>query len=162
MPPRPPELRRYRLAVYVVFGLACAVVFFQLLHGVVVDLYGGSARSPGPAASPTVCHDELDGLYQRLAARTVEPAPRGLDQGARSTEWDLWSRRWESELDEVGRRCRLSDPAEPAMSDLAEAQEALEDLRRELGRSGDQISSQAGRARDALASARARLFNPKR
>ncbi len=161
MPPRPPELRSYRLAVYTVFGTVCAVLFFQLIRSVVSDIYGRNDSAAGPAMSAPVCLDELDSLYQRLAARAVEPAPRGLDETHLSVEWDVWSRRWEAELESVSQRCRLATPADPAMSDLADAQEALEDLRRGLGRSGDEISSQAGRAKDALASARARLFSKK-
>ena len=161
LPPRPPEFRRYRLAVYAVFALVCAVAFSQLIRGVVVDLYGQPAPAAGPVSSPTVCLDELDGLYQQLAARAVEPAPRGLNESALSTEWDLWSRRWEADLETVSQSCRLSNPSDATMSDLADAQEALVDLRRDLGRSGDGISAEAGRAKDALASARGRLFNKK-
>lgn len=159
MAPRPPELRPFRLAVYCAFGIVCAVLFFQLIRSVVGDLYGQPLPVDARASTPAACLDDLDRLYQQLAARAVQPAPSGLDQGSLSREWDLWSRRWEGEIASVQSRCGLATPKDRVMSDLAEALEALENLRRELARSGDETSAQAGRARDALSSARAQLFN---
>lgn len=161
MPTRPPELRNFRVGVYAVFGLVCSVVFVQLIRGVVSELYGRPATASDRASSPPVCLDELDRLYQQLAARAVEPAPRGLDESHLSTEWDSWSRRWEAELESVSLRCKLSQPGDPAIKDLADAQEALEELRRSLGRSGDDISAEAGRAKEALGAARSKLFSKK-
>jgi len=160
--PRSPELRPYRLAVYGVFGLICAVLFLQLIRAVVGDLYGRDLYGrdlpvASAATTPAACLDDLDRLYQQLAARAIEPAPR--NQGRLSAEWDLWSRRWETELDSVAHRCDLASPKDAVMGDLAEAVEALENLRRVLARSADESSAQAGRARDALASARAQLFH---
>ena len=157
MPPRPPEFRNYRVATYCAYALVAGVLFFQLIHGVAGDLYGRGAPE-GAALSPAACVDELDGLYAQLAARAVEPGPRGVNQGELAREWDVWSSRWESQLDALAQRCRLSTSSDPAMSDLADAQEALEDLRRDLGRSGDEISSEAGRAQAALGAARGKVF----
>jgi hypothetical protein len=157
--PRPIELRPYRIAVYAAFGVVCAVVFFQLIRSVVSDLYGRSAfaDSAGTPSSPTACLEDLDRLYHELAARAMQPAPRGLDQGLLAREWDLWSRRWEAEVEGASRRCHFSGSQEPAMSDLSTALEALEDLRRVLSRSGEQSSEEARRVRDSLTAAREKL-----
>ena len=53
MAPRPLELRPYRLAVYVAFGVVCAVVFTQLIRSVVGDLYGRSVVTLRPVSSPS-------------------------------------------------------------------------------------------------------------
>lgn len=159
MAPRPLELRPYRSAVYAAFGVVCAVLFFQLIRSVSNDLYGRPAFAAvqRPPSTPIACLEDLDRLYQQLAARAVMPAPRGLDQGLQAREWDLWARRWEAEIEGVSNSCGLSGAKDPVWADLAAAIEALEDLRRELSRSGEQTSEEARRVRDALASAREKL-----
>jgi hypothetical protein len=156
---RPAEFRPHRVAVYIAFGLVCGLLFLQLIRSVVGDLYGRPSFRPAEAgkATPTACLEDVDRLYHELAARAVQPAPRGLDQGLLAREWDLWARRWEAEIDSVSHRCSLGDPREPALVDLASALESLEDLRRELARSGEQASEEARRVRDALAAAREKL-----
>ena len=159
MAARPIELRPYRIAVYAAFGVVCAVVFFQLIRSVFTDLYGrGSFSAIAPAPStPTACLEDLDRLYHQLAARAIQPSPRGLNQGLLAREWDRWARRWESEVDGASRLCNLEGSTDPALQDLSAALEALEDLRRELARSGEQTSETARRVRDALGAAREKL-----
>ncbi|GAC1341772.1 MAG: hypothetical protein NVSMB23_13770 [Myxococcales bacterium] len=157
MPARPPELRKYRLAVYGAYGLVCALLFYALLRSVVGDLYG---RGPSAGAPPsaTACLEDLDRLYAQVAARAVQPAPRGLEAPLLAREWDLWSSRWQVELDQVSARCQLDeDRKDPARADLASARESLEELRRELSRTGDAASQQARRVKDSLAAARLKL-----
>ncbi len=153
VPPRPPELRAYRLGVYALFGAICCLMFFVLLRSVIGDLYG---RSPAavPAQSPATCLDDVDRLYGELSARAVAPAPRGLNGDALTREWDLWSRRWEDEVSTVALRCRLDDARDPALLHLAAALESLEELRRNLARSGEEEASEARRVRDSIAAAR--------
>ena len=159
MAPRPPELRPYRIAVYAAFGVVCAVLFFQLIRSVWGDLYGRPAFAAVQQRPSTTmaCLEDLDRLYHQLAARAVMPAPRGLDQGLQAREWDLWARRWEQEIEVVSASCGLSSAKDPVRADLAAAIEALEDLRRELSRSGEQTSEEARRVRDALGAAREKL-----
>lgn len=154
--PRPPELRPYRLAVYAAYGLVCALLFLALVRSVMSDLYGRH-RGDLPQATPLSCLEDLDRLYAQVSARAVQPAPRGLDTGLLAREWDLWSIGWQDELGRVSARCRLDEPSGPAMTDLANAREGLEELRRELSRSGESVSAEARRVKDALGSAREKL-----
>jgi hypothetical protein len=156
---RPPELLPYRLAVYAAFGLVCALLFFAIFRSVVGDLYG---RGPSEGAPPSAmaCLEDLDLLYAKVSARAVQPAPGGLEAPLLAREWDVWSSRWQVELDQVSSRCRLDeDRREPGLSDLASARESLEELRRELSRTGDAASQQARRVKDSLAEARAKLVH---
>ena len=156
MPPRPPELKPYRLGVYACYGAFCAVLFFLLLRSVTGDLYG-KRRAAGPQQTPTACLEDIDRLYGQLSARAVQPAPRGLDEGGLAREWDQWSRRWEDEVATVSARCRLDEPGSPAQQQLAEALEGIEELRRRLARSGEDVAAEARRVREALSAARERL-----
>lgn len=153
---RAPELRPYRIAVYVAYALVCAAFFLALVRSVTGDLYG-RPRGAQPQATPLACLEDLDRLYAQVAARAVQPAPRGLDTGLLAREWDRWSIGWQDELGRVSARCGLDDAREPALEDLASAREGLEELRRELSRSGNSVSAEARRVKDALAAAREKL-----
>ena len=153
MPARPPELKPYRLGVYGLYGGFCALLFFLLLRSVIGDLYG-KRPAAGPQQSPTACLEDLDRLYGQLSARAVQPAPRGLDEGGLAREWDQWSRRWDDDVATVSARCRLDEPAGAAQRQLAEALDGLEELRRQLTRSGDTAAGNARRVRESLAAAR--------
>ena len=156
MPPRDPTLRSYRVALYIVYGAFCAVLFVQLLRSVASDLYG-HAEPAAPQASPTACLEDVDRLYAQLSARAVQPAPGGLEGGALGREWDQWTRRWEQEVARVSSRCELDDARDPARQKLARAVDALEELRRDLSRSGESAADEARKAKDAIAEARALL-----
>jgi hypothetical protein len=153
---RDPALRPYRIFVYGVYGLVCLFLFVQLLRSVVGDLYG---HHPGdvPQESPTTCLEEMERLYGELSARAVQPAPRGLESGALSREWDAWSRRWEEDIEGLSRRCRLEDAADPASASLADALEGIEDIRRRLERTGEDAAGDARRVKEAFATARKQL-----
>jgi len=153
VPPRPPELRSYRLAVYALFGALCCFMFFVLLRSIIGDLYGRTPKA-APAQSAAACLDDVDRLSGELSDRAVAPAPRGLNSDALAREWDLWSRRWEEEVSLVSMRCRLDDASDPALVHLATALESLEELRRNLARSGEAEASEARRVHDSIAAAR--------
>ena len=152
---RDPALRPYRIAVYVVYGFLCALLFVQLLRSVIGDLYG-HRPAEAPLHSPTACLDDLERLYNELSARAVQPAPLGLESGALSREWDAWSRRWEDDIERVSRRCRLQSP-DPAWAALAEALDGIEELRRRISRTGADAAADARRVKESLASARKQL-----
>lgn len=154
--PREPALKPYRLFVYSVYGLICSALFVQLIRSVVGDLYG---RRIAVAArqSEAACLEDLQRLYDQLSARAVEPAPRGLETGQLSREWDTWSRRWEAEVAQVSNRCRLDSPSTPASRSMADALDGIEDLRRRLSRSGEESSEDARRVKEALAAAKSEL-----
>lgn len=153
MPPRPPELKRFRIGVYATYGALCALLFFLLLRSVIGDLYG-KRRAAGPQQSPTACLEDIDRLYGQLSARAVQPAARGLDEGGLAREWDRWSRRWEEDVAQVSARCRLDEPSGPAQQQLANALEGIEELRRRLARSGEDAAEEARRVRESLSAAR--------
>jgi hypothetical protein len=150
---RDPTLRNYRIALYVAFGFFCAVLFFLLVRSVASDLYGHAPPSV-PRASAAACLEDVDRLYAQLSARAVQPAPGGLEGGSLAREWDLWTRRWEDEVARVGARCKLDDDPDPALRQLAAALDGLEELRRNLSRSGESASAEARQVKDALAQAR--------
>jgi len=56
----------------------------------------------------------------------------------------------------VGDECRLDSP-DPAMRQLSQALDSIEELRRRLSRSGEDAAAEARRVKDALAEARRRL-----
>ena len=153
MPARDPAFRTYRIALYCVFGAFCAVLFYLLVRSVASDLYGHSPPAV-PRASATACLDDVDRLYAQLSARAVQPAPGGLEGGALAREWDLWTRRWEEEVAKVGARCKLDEDGDPALRHLAAAVDGLEELRRDLSRSGESASEEARQVKDSLAQAR--------
>jgi hypothetical protein len=153
---RDPALRRYRIGVYVAYGLVCTLFFVQLVRSVVGDLYG-RRHDGGARESATACLDDVERLYGELSARAVQPAPRGLESGALSREWDAWSRRWEDEIEGVSDRCRLDSSSDPSSRHLAEALDAIEELRRKLSRSGEDASADARKVKEALAGARSAL-----
>jgi hypothetical protein len=153
VPPRPPELKPYRLGVYALYGGSCAVLFFLLLRSVIGDLYG-KRRAEGPQQSATACLEDIDRLYGQLSARAIQPAPGGLDQGALAREWDQWSRRWEDDLGAVSARCQLESSPGDAQKQLAEAMDGIEELRRNLASSGTSAAEQARRVRESLSAAR--------
>jgi hypothetical protein len=153
MPARDPTLRPYRVALYIAYGVFCAVLFAQLLRSVASDIYGHPPPAM-PQASATACLEDVDRLYAQLAARAVQPAPGGLEAGALAREWDQWTRRWEADVAIVSSRCELGDPKDDPHRLLATAVDALEDLRRDLALSGESTASQARQVKDALAQAR--------
>ena len=153
MPARDPTLKPYRVALYVVYAGFCALLFAQLLRSVAGDLYGGKGAPPAQA-SATACLEGVDRLYAQLSARAVQPAPGGLEEGGLAREWDLWTRRWEEEVARVSERCRLGEGSDPALQQLALAVDGLEELRRDLSRSGESASADARQVKDALAEAR--------
>lgn len=161
MAPRPPEFRKHRVAAYVAYGVLCAIVFGQLIRSVFGDLYGRPASADPRPTTPQVCLEEVERLSQQLVARAALPvsgAPRLEDHpGEAEREWDRWARRWESEVAAVSTRCKLSSAETPALQDLAAALDSLEDLRRELARSGEQTAATARKAREALAAARSKI-----
>jgi hypothetical protein len=156
VPPRDPTLRTYRIALYALYGLFCSALFFLLVRSVASDLYG-HAPAAVPQASATACLDDVDRLYAQLSVRAVQPAPGGLEGGALAREWDLWTRRWEEEVARVSSRCELDHARDPARQQLAAAVDALEELRRDLSRSGESAADEARRVKDALAQARTLL-----
>jgi len=153
VPARDPTLRPYRVALYVVFGAFCAVLFLQLLRSVASDIYGHPPPA-APQASATACLEDVDRLYAQLAARAVQPAPGGLEGGALAREWDLWTRRWEAEVARVSSLCELDNARDPARRQLATAVDALEELRRDLALSGESTAGQARQVKEALTEAR--------
>ena len=153
---RDPALKRYRIGVYVAYGLVCTIFFVQLVRSVVGDLYG--RRRDGVAReSASACLDDVERLYGELSARAVQPAPRGLESGALSREWDTWARRWEDEIQGVSDRCRLGSSNDPSSRHLADALDGIEELRRRLSRSGEDASADARRVKESLAEARKSL-----
>jgi len=137
-----------------ILGAFCAGLFFLLVRSVASDLYG-HAPPAVPRASATACLEDVDRLYAQLSARAVQPAPGGLEGGALAREWDAWTRRWEEEVALGSARCRRDgDDSGPARRQLASAVEGLEELRRDLSRSGEGASAEARQVKDALAQAR--------
>ena len=154
---RDPALRRYRIGVYVAYGLVCTLFFVQLVRSVVGDLYGGRRRNNVARQSPTACLDDVERLYGELSARATQPGPGGLESGALSREWDAWSRRWENELRDISDRCGLDVASDPSSKHLADALEGIEELRRRLSRSGEDASADARKVKEALSEARKAL-----
>jgi hypothetical protein len=159
--PRPPEFKRHRVAVYVLYGIVCAVMFFQLIRSVSGDLYGQPASRDTRPATPQICLEEVERLAVQLGARAALPAPGapGHEEraGTPDEEWDRWARRWEADVTAVGERCKLGEAQTQPMKELAAALEALEDLRRDVATSGEQTAATARRVRDLLGAARAQI-----
>ena len=76
--PRDPALKPYRIAMYCAYGLACALLFAQILRSVVGDLYGRRLET-ATQQSPTACLEDIERLYGQISARAVQPAPGGLE-----------------------------------------------------------------------------------
>jgi hypothetical protein len=139
-----------------VYGLICCVLFAQLVRSVVGDLYGRRA-SDASQETPAACLDDVQRLYDQLSARAVQPAPRGLESGKLSEEWDQWARRWEDEVARVSLACRLDVPENAVMQSLGEALDGIEDLRRRLSRTGEDAAENARRVKESLDAAREKL-----
>jgi hypothetical protein len=155
VPSHPPELRPYRTAVYVITAALCAAFGYALIGSIVRDVFGQRAPDGTQRASTDVaCVEDVDRLFSLLAARAVQPAPGGLRGDSSALEWDRWSRRWEDDVAEVSVRCRLETPTDETRRHLAIALDGMENLRRDLDRSGAEAASEVRRVRDALGSAR--------
>ena len=158
MPARPKELQPYRVAMYVLYGAVALVVSVLIFRSVVTDLFGrrsaGAAEQPATAAA---CLDDAERLSASLSARAALPAPHGLASEGLALEWDRFSRRWEDELATATRRCNLGPQDAAAAAHLTAAFESLEDLRRELARSGLEAAAGSHRVKEELAAARAAL-----
>ena len=142
--------------MYGAFGAFCALLFTLLIRSVVGDLYG--RRTPDVTQeSATACLEDVERLYAQISAHAVQPAPGGLEGGALAREWDLWTRRWEDEVDRVGRLCSLGARQDPASRALSDALDGIEELRRRLSRSGSEAAEEARRVKEALAQARRAL-----
>src|SRR5437867_11557143 len=128
--------------MYCAYGAVCSVLFLQLIRSVVGDLYG-HRREATAQQNPPACLDDVERLYAQLSARAVQPAPGGLEGGSLAREWDLWTRRWEDEVARVSARCKLDEGGDPALRQLAAAVDGLEELRRDLSRSGESASAEA-------------------
>jgi hypothetical protein len=153
---RDPALKPYRIFVYLIYGVVCAALVVQLLRSVVSDLYGHRPAA-GAQESPTTCLEEMERLYGELSARAVQPAPRGLESGALSREWDAWSRRWETDIEGVSLRCRLDNPPDAASASLADALDGIEEIRRRLSRTGEDAAADARRVKEDFTAARKQL-----
>jgi hypothetical protein len=153
---RDPATRPYRIALYVAYGLCAGLLFVLIVRSVVSDLYGRTPPAE-PVQTPLACLEDVDRLYAELAARAVQPAPGGLEPGALSREWDAWTRRWEDDVARVRERCSLDGASDPPRRHLARAVSGLEELRRELSRSGEDAANEVRSVKDELAAARAEL-----
>jgi hypothetical protein len=149
---RDPSLRPYRIAVYVAYSVIALVSCTLIFRSVVTDLFGRGPQAQARPATPAACLDDADRLFAAISARAAQPAPRGLDSEALALEWDRWSRRWEDDLAEATSRCGRAEG--PARDHLSTALDDLENLRREIGRSGQETSAAALRVKDELAAAR--------
>lgn len=150
---RDPAFKKHRIAVYALYGAFAALLFTQLFRSVIGDLYGRRTASAGQV-SPMACLDDVERLYDQLSARAVQPAPRGLESDALAREWDAWSRRWEDEVQSVSERCQLDEPKSPALVQLSNALDRIEELRRRLSRSGVDAADDARQVKEALSTAR--------
>ena len=151
MPPRPPELRPYRVFVYLFFSVLSALASVLILRSVVGDLFGGQARAGGALRPATAagCVDDVGRLFSAISARAAQPAADPASEAA-ALEWDRWSRGWEDELFAVSSRCRLDAHLDAAI-------EGLENLRRELNRSGQQTGLATRLVKEQLDAAKAAL-----
>ena len=145
------------MAVYLVYGLACAFLFVVLIRSVTGDLYGKPRALSGPQQAATACLEDLHRLYDQLSARAVQPAPRGLESDGLAREWDAWQRRWDDDIERLSVRCQLATSQDPAAPHLTEALDGMEELRRRLARSGKDAAADARRVKEALAAARTLL-----
>ena len=144
------------MAVYLVYSLFSAALCALVLRSVTGELFGRAVpHGEAPPASSAACVEDVERLFAALAARALDPAPGGLGSETRALDWDRWSQRWEDEVAAVSARCRLDAPPDQPRRQLAAAVEALEDLRRELARSGQETSREARRVRESLDAARA-------
>lgn len=154
---RSAALRPFRLGVYAVFVLFCAVFGYALVGSVARDVFGQRLANGAPRPSNDMaCVEDVNRLFALLAARAIQPPPRDVDESA-ALEWDRWSRRWEDDLAEVSSRCGLDSPAGTTRRHLADALDGLANLRREVDRNGIEAGNELRRVRDALAAARATL-----
>ena len=157
MTARPKELRPYRVAIYLLYSTVAALAGGLVLRSVMADLFGRAPAGEARAATPASCLDDVDRLFSALSARAAQPLPRGLASDAIALEWDRWSRGWEDEVAAISLRCRQSLGDENGRVHLAIALDSLENLRRELGRSGQETADDSRRVKDELAAARAAL-----
>lgn len=165
VPGRDPRYRPYRVAMWVAYFAAALLGIGILIFNVARNLRG-PARPPPASALPTraalrLCLVDLEGLYreqnQRAWALGTEfegPDPLGT--------WNVWARKWEREVDDLGDRCRLdaTDKGEGhrERTELAAARDAMLALHRayqaQVNRFAQEEGDLANAAAEALAHAR--------
>jgi hypothetical protein len=154
VPTHPPELRPYRVAIYILFSLFTFTFIGSVIRSVWMDLYG---RPPTPVVSQLSaehCADEIDALHRDLDARMSMPlTPRTAKNREKfEQEWDRFTRAFEDRLHRVQTDCvdqgagGMSAAVHDAMSTSVER---LDTLRQHLARCGQD----GERERESLAAA---------
>lgn len=135
-PPHPPELRPYRVAVYVVFVAFTLTFIFQVARSIFTDLYPGRASSASLArVTVTDCANSLGKLSRQLDAwsgSSVEP--RG------GHDWSGFTRTFEEQFGRFQTRCIDHAPlgTNQELADaLSNAADKLDAVRAHLSRCGD-------------------------
>jgi len=168
-PPRDPQLKPYRFAMWVVYFLAL-VLSIGTLVGNLVHHLSGPHRPQANGQLPTraamrVCVQELEGLQREQNARAWKLA-EGIGPRDALSAFDAWSREWEQRVDDLSERCRLdaSEPEPPGFrgrAELGRARDAVLALHRayraQVNRFAAEGADLATGAADALTAARAAI-----
>lgn len=129
---RDPRFRPFRIALWVVYLTVVAVAIGLTVRSVVKSLRG----PPRPSVTlPTraavrVCLTELEGLNKEQNERAWRLGAELAEGGDAVRRWQVWSREWEQQLDDLSSRCRLDTDdrgpgAFPGRPELAAARDAV-------------------------------------
>jgi hypothetical protein len=138
MAPRDPQLRPFRVALWIVYLTVVGVAVGLTIRSVVKHLRGPH-RPAAVGALPTraavrVCVKELDALHREQNERAWRLGD-DVGHGDAVTRWQLWAREWEQRVDDLSDRCRLdADDPDPqgfgGRNELAAARDAVLALHR--------------------------------
>lgn len=160
---RDPRFRPFRIALWVVYLTVVALAIGLTIRSVVKSLRG----PPRPSATvPTraairVCLTELEALHKEQNERAWRLGAELAAAGDAVRRWQVWSREWEQQLDDLSSRCRLDadDRAPgsfPGRPELAAARDAVLRVHRGYSLQINRFAQeQAGLARDAAESLQA-------
>jgi hypothetical protein len=129
---RDPRFRPFRIALWVVYLTVVAVACVLTIRSVVGNLRG----PPRPSATlPTraavrVCLTELESLNREQNERAWRLGAELAEGSDAVRHWQVWSKDWEQQLDDLSSRCRLdTDDHGPGAfqgrSELAAARDAV-------------------------------------
>jgi len=167
VPPRDPRYRPYRIAVWILYFTAIAVLVGLFVTSIARNLASHPRRreGTGDSALPTraslrVCMDDLDALYREQNERAWALGSRFEGRNPLAA-WSDWAPRWEERVDDVADRCALDSTAgewAPERADMAAARDAMLALHRaytaQVNRFAEEHADLARAAAEAMVHAR--------
>lgn len=113
-PRKPPEFRRFRLALLVVVGAPVGLLALLISASIVLDLFAHRPLIPARSLGPDeilACNRAVRALLDRLVDETAGLERSTLTGEARDlgAEWDAFAVKWQTDWEDTGARCGFGE-----------------------------------------------------